>query len=158
MTEELTQTREKDEQETRSPQNSQDESNSLITAGNSAKPTWPPNQDALLRHRFKPGQSGNPGGKPKTKLIRDAMTKIGSLDAEQLETYKPKTVIERVTLEIYKTMLNPTRNSAAAVQAFNTAADRIDGKPKPSDEELDSSKNMTVLIGGGLLRRPHTEE
>jgi hypothetical protein len=30
-----------------------------------------------VEHRFKPGQVANPGGKPTTKHIRDAVLKIG---------------------------------------------------------------------------------
>jgi hypothetical protein len=108
-------------------------------------------------NRFKPGEQwrGNPGGQPKIKKVRKAMDKIGNLTPEQLETYKPKTILEMAALEMYKTTINPKRNSSAAVQAFNLIADRIDGKPKPSDEELDSNANkQVVVIGGGLIRKP----
>jgi hypothetical protein len=112
-----------------------------------------------IEHRFKPGQVANPSGKPKTKHIRDAAIKISGLTAEQLETYKPKTVLEQATVELFKTILNPNRNSSAAVQAFNALADRIDGKPKPSDEELDSNQNKNILvIPGGLMNKQPNEE
>ncbi len=112
-----------------------------------------------VEHRFKPGNNANPGGKPKTKHIRDAALKIGGLTAEQLETYQPKTVLEKATVELFKTILNPNRNSSAAVQAFNALADRIDGKPKPSDEELDSNQNKNILvIPGGLMNKQPSEE
>jgi hypothetical protein len=160
MTEELTQTREKDEQETELT-----EPTSSKSQGSGPEISKPTTEIAKVGYkmppietRFKPGQSGNPSGVRKTKHIRDAALKIGSLDPEKLETYKPKTVIEQMAVEVFKVIRNPNRNSAAAVQAFTALADRIDGKPKPSDEELDSSKNMTVLIGGGLLRKPYTEE
>jgi hypothetical protein len=56
---------------------------------------------------------------------------------------------------VFKVIRNPNRNSAAAVAAFNALADRIDGKPKPSDEELDSNANkQVVVIGGGLIGKP----
>jgi hypothetical protein len=127
--------------------------NSLSTVTSSDKPAWPPNQDALERHRFKPGQSGNPGGKPKIKKYRDAATKIGDLDAEQLENYKPKTVLEAATVAMFKAIMNPSRNSAAAVSAYNSLSDRVDGKPKPSDEELKSSKNHIVVVGTDLIHK-----
>jgi hypothetical protein len=112
-----------------------------------------------VEHRFKPGQVGNPGGKPKTKHIRDAALKIGSLDPEKLETYKPKTVFEEMVINAAKVMRNPSRNSSAAIAAFNALADRIDGKPKPSDEELDSNQNKNILvIPSGLMGKQPTEE
>jgi hypothetical protein len=136
---------------------------SLPTGFDSGKPTTqiakvghklPP-----IEHRFKPGQSGNPSGKPKTKHIRDAALKIGLLDPVQLDTYKPKTVFEEMVLNAAKVIRNPDRNSAAAIQAFNALADRIDGKPKPSDEELDSNANkQVVVIGGSLIRKNQPTE
>jgi len=108
-----------------------------------------------VEHRFKPGNCANPSGKPKTKHIRDAALKIGSLDPDKLDTYKPKTVFEEMALNVAKILRNPRRNDGAAVAAFNALADRVDGKPKPSDEELDSNANkQVVVIGGGLLKKP----
>lgn len=112
-----------------------------------------------VEHRFKPGNNANPGGKPKTKHIRDAALKIGSLDPEKLETYKPKTVFEEMVINAAKVMRNPSRNSSAAIAAFNALADRIDGKPKPSDEELDSNQNKNILvIPSGLMGKQPTED
>jgi hypothetical protein len=113
-----------------------------------------------IEHRFKKGQVANPGGHPKTKHVREALMKIMEMPQEKLTTYEPKNGFEELAIAARKIALNPKVETsgalaAAAIAALEKIADRVDGKAKPSDEEL-NTKNQTqvVMIGGGLIGKP----
>jgi hypothetical protein len=66
---------------------------------------------------FKPGQSGNPGGRPKKKLFREALTKV--LDAAGEDSEK-LTAIAQALYDKAKT---------GDVSAIKEVRDTLDGKP-----------------------------
>lgn len=71
---------------------------------------------------WKPGQSGNPGGRPKTKQVRNALQKL----VDELG-------LEQATRAIY------AKACDGDVSAFREIADRLDGKvaqPIAGDDEL----------------------
>lgn len=80
---------------------------------------------------FKPGQSGNPSGRPKSKPVRDALRAL----IEELG-------LEQAVRAIY------TKACEGDVSAFKEVADRLDGKvtqPIAGDDEGDALKiNQTV--------------
>ena len=69
-------------------------------------------------HRFKPGQSGNPGGRPKTKLITQAYREL-------LEQLDPKEKITLAQLLAKKTVEQARKGSLAALKEIT---DRTEGK------------------------------
>ena len=69
-------------------------------------------------HRFKPGQSGNPGGRPKTKLITQAYREL----LEQLDPKKRKTLAEILARKAIQQAL---KGNLAALKEIT---DRTEGK------------------------------
>lgn len=65
---------------------------------------------------FKPGQSGNPGGRPKTKPFRDALRRL--LEAAGDDTEK----LDKLALALYGKALE------GDVPAAREIGDRLDGK------------------------------
>ncbi len=47
-------------------------------------------------HRFKPGQSGNPGGRPKTKLLTQAYREL----LEQVDPKEQKTLAQQIARKV----------------------------------------------------------
>lgn len=66
--------------------------------------------------QFKPGQSGNPGGRPKTKPFKDALKR--AVEASGDDTKK----LDALALALYSKALE------GDVSALKEIADRLDGK------------------------------
>jgi hypothetical protein len=84
----------------------------------------------LKEHQWKPGQSGNPGGRPKTKQVRDALQKLVN-----------ELGLEPAVRAIY------TKAAEGDVAAFREIADRLDGKvaqPIAGDDELPPVQVSTI--------------
>lgn len=82
----------------------------------------------LEPHQWKPGQSGNPGGRPKTKQVRDALQKLVN-----------ELGLEPAVRAIYAKAIN------GDVSAFREIADRLDGKvaqPVAGDDDLPPIKTV----------------
>lgn len=75
-------------------------------------------------HRFKKGQSGNPGGLPKRKPFADAYRRFAKMPIEEIEKLDPKklTGAEGVALATIRDAIK------GAVMAAKEAADRAEGK------------------------------
>jgi uncharacterized protein DUF5681 len=68
--------------------------------------------------RFKPGQSGNPGGRPKTRIVAEMLSALGNeVDPETLKSYF-QIAAERLMTEVFR----------GNVQAFREFANRVDGR------------------------------
>lgn len=83
---------------------------------------------------WKPGQSGNPSGRPKTKQVRDALQKL--IDELGLEP---------AVRAIY------TKACEGDVGAFKEVADRLDGKvtqPHGGDEEAAPIATTVTIVTG----------
>jgi Family of unknown function (DUF5681) len=76
---------------------------------------------ALAPHRFKPGQSGNPSGRPKNVLSKAIRKKL-----EEVEEGQDKTVAERVTDRLVDLAL------AGNIEAIKLLGDRSEGRPRQS--------------------------
>jgi hypothetical protein len=84
--------------------------------------------------RFKPGQSGNPDGRPKSRILAEMLAAIGNeVDPETLKSYF-QIAAERLMREVFR----------GNVQAFREFADRVDGRSIQNGE-----------LHGGLHVRQH---
>ncbi len=70
------------------------------------------------RHGFKPGQSGNPGGRPKSKLVTQAYQEL----LEEVDRKSGKTFAQIIAEKVIREALN---NNLAAVKEIT---DRTEGK------------------------------
>jgi hypothetical protein len=91
----------------------------------------------VLAHRFKPGQSGNPGGRPKRQPITDYL--IDQLDQPIPEAMKEK--LPAIFVEVYGTEATfgqilafklVTQGLKGDMQAAKEILDRVEGKVKQS--------------------------
>jgi uncharacterized protein DUF5681 len=86
--------------------------------------------------RFKPGQSGNPDGRPKSRILAEMLAAIGNeVDPETLKSYF-QIAAEKLMSEVFR----------GNVQAFREFADRVDGR-----------STQHVELSGGLQTSPRTE-
>ncbi len=69
-------------------------------------------------HRFKPGQSGNPGGRPKTKLLTQAYREL----LEQVDPKERKTLAQKLARKAVQQAL---KGNLAALKEIT---DRTEGK------------------------------
>ena len=99
------------------------------TGRSSRSGTVPP-----VKFRFKPGQSGNPGGRPKTKLISQAYQEL----LEELDTKKRRTIAQEIAKRIIQKAL------VGDLAAAKEATDRTEGRVVDQTE---------LLIGGTLEHR-----
>ena len=83
---------------------------------------------------FKPGQSGNPGGKSKVKLFQQALRNVLSLS-------EAETIARKVVLMAKRGDLH----------AVNIIADRLDGKPHQSVEVTDERTDDLTAIFEQIL-------
>ena len=88
--------------------------------------TEQPKNSHLKKYEFKPGQSGNPGGRPKYKPITDALKML--LDEAYLAD--GTTLAQHIAQEVTKELLDPAGNLK---HGYNTALlkellDRTEGK------------------------------
>lgn len=70
---------------------------------------------------FKPGVSGNPGGKPLSKPITAAYNKILAMPADEFRAFKPATVAEMKALEMVMA------RGAQLTPAMREISDRVEG-------------------------------
>jgi Family of unknown function (DUF5681) len=75
---------------------------------------------------FKKGQSGNPGGRPKSRLLSEAYKRL--LETEVGKGKNAKTVAELIAEKMGK------EARAGKVNAASELADRVEGKPRQAYE------------------------
>lgn len=80
-----------------------------------------------VEHRFKPGQSGNPGGRPKSKLLSEAYKKILETEIKSGK-HKGKTFAEVIAQKMAE------EATKGKVQPAAEMADRVEGKPRQAYE------------------------
>jgi hypothetical protein len=85
----------------------------------------------MLEHQWKPGQSGNPGGRPKTKQVRDALQKLVN-----------ELGLEPAVKAIY------AKASEGDVSAFKEIADRLDGKVAQPVGGAEDLPPMSMIVTG----------
>jgi hypothetical protein len=94
----------------------------------------------LTRYRFKPGQSGNPGGRPKAKPITELYARILE-DPENLAAIKAA---------VLKTLTRA--GSMAMVLMLREMTDRIEGKVTQSIEADVTVTNLAETIAAARKR------
>ncbi len=95
-------------------------------------PQEPENRIVSANGRFQPGKSGNPGGRPKTRIISEAMRQI-------LEETDPRT---RKTLAHKLAKKAIQKAAAGSVNHLREITDRVEGKAV-NDEE---PQGQTIII------------
>jgi hypothetical protein len=81
---------------------------------------------------WQPGQSGNPGGRPRTKQVRDALQKLVN-----------ELGLEPAVKAIY------AKASEGDVSAFREIADRLDGKVT---DNVHTTGDVTINVTTGVPR------
>jgi len=89
---------------------------------NSARIKRRGNPEKIRPHQFKPGQSGNPGGRPKTTPLTDAL-------CELLNKPYPGDAQHRTLAQVIAAA-QVTRAAKGSIAHFNAVADRVEGKPR----------------------------
>ena len=111
-------------------------------------------------HQWKPGESGNPKGRPKgSRSISDYLRKFGDLDTpealrERLRTMFPKiarkgdkfTMEEALWLSVYVHAIK------GQPWAYNMIADRLEGKAVQAIKDVSENKDVSITIGGQSIR------
>jgi hypothetical protein len=91
--------------------------------------------------RWKPGQSGNPAGRPPdAPLVGPALRRLVKMTIEELQTYRPLTVAEVIALRQIKPLL-----SGDDIRRFSAIMDRIESKPTQL-MEIDQPKEFILKI------------
>lgn len=118
--------------------------------------TTPP---ALVPHQWKPGESGNPGGKPKTKYIRDSIEKV----IAQARTCNHKdplvvTKLDALLHKIYEKAMDKDADLDEILEAAKFISERLDGKPAQDVEDAGSQKPaLTININATRFAIPVVE-
>lgn len=95
---------------------------------------------------WKPGQSGNPGGRPKSKLLSEAYKAILETEITRGKD-KGKTVAEAIAGVMATESRNGKVNAAAEI------ADRVEGKPRQAYEvKMSITDELPDLIEAGRRR------
>ena len=82
--------------------------------------------------RFRKGVSGNPGGRPRTRLLSEALrTRLGEVKQGDLAGRTYAEIVAENLIEI------ACGEGPGAVHAANEIADRIEGRPRQSIEVAD---------------------
>lgn len=87
------------------------------------------NGNDITKHQFRPGQSGNPKGKPKTRKLREMLNE--NISDEQWENLLKK---------MY------TKASGGDVQAFKAIAEYRDGKPSQAIDLTSNGETVPSLL------------
>ena len=88
---------------------------------------------------FQPGQSGNPTGRPKSKIWRDALMLVLNRPHDE-EQPKGKTNLDKLVLKQFELA------SQGDSQSIRDIADRLDGKPAQAIIGGDEGDNPLRMI------------
>jgi hypothetical protein len=88
-------------------------------------------------NRFALGASGNPGGRPKTKLFGEAYKIV--LECEDLKSFQPQNALEAIALGIAREAQKGKVHAAAEI------ADRVEGRV-PLRVNMGGGDNTPLLI------------
>jgi len=87
--------------------------------------------------RFRKGVSGNPGGRPRSRLLSEALrNRLGEIKADDPEKRSWAEIIAINLIEL------AASKSPSAVAAANEIGDRIEGRPRQSIEVSDITSEL----------------
>lgn len=95
---------------------------------------------------WKPGVSGNPAGSQKNREVTKALKKMLELSKAQREAYKPVNGYEELALSLVKSALDGDGKFRQRAHAQALVYDRIEGKPEPSDKEMEAMKAARTIV------------
>jgi len=93
----------------------------------------------LRAYQFQPGESGNPGGRPKTALMRKALLERLTDGAGELSDQARELVAVLLALATGK-------SERGNVRAFEAIRDTVDGRPGPADSS-DMARIEVNIVG-----------
>ena len=102
-----------------------------------------------LHSRFKPGQSGNPSGRPKTALVRKAL--LAHLE-EAVKSAKGKKNGKTHLREVIESIVAEAKGGDHGVQAFTAIRDTVDGRPITADEQDRADRELTPHVTVNLYQ------
>jgi hypothetical protein len=90
-----------------------------------------------VEYQFRPGQSGNPGGRPKYKAVSAAYRRLLEMPVEELANFKPRNGAEVLAIALFKAAAGKRASTYAAIEITN----RVEGKARfeAAEEPLDLS-------------------
>jgi hypothetical protein len=115
-----------------------------------------PNPDNIKQHEFKPGESGNPNGRPrkyvsdlkaqgyKLSEVNDAIQALMSMDLEELKevAQNPKATVLEVTIA----MAIKKSIDRGSLYSIETLLTRVYGKPKELTEASGTQKIIVEYV------------
>jgi hypothetical protein len=107
------------------------------------KPEVPPQ---LVSSLWKPGQSGNPSGRPKTKHVKDALEKV--IAQARLKTSSDPLVttrLEALMHKIYEMAMDEDAELDEVLEAAKFISERLEGKPASEVEENGEGKPALTI-------------
>jgi hypothetical protein len=92
--------------------------------------------------QWKPGQSGNPGGRPSERIFTDLLRLVGN----EIDTVSGKRKMRRLAEKVYELALKGESWAANAIM------DRVDGRPQvQAVVEIQSNQEVKALSDDELL-------
>jgi len=106
------------------------------------------NQENIEPYSFKPGQSGNPNGRPKG--VPNARTRLQRLLLLTQDMKNPVTgEMEGFTVAEQMDLAQIIAARKGDTRAYNAIMDRLEGKPQQSVDMTTNGKDLPTPIYGG---------
>jgi hypothetical protein len=98
---------------------------------------------------WQPGQSGNPGGRPKRKRITEAYKRLGKMSPAEFGAYEPRTMFESMARDMI------LANGKNLVPAKREITNRLEGSVETSEGTSISGSNVVIVSS---WRKPELSE
>lgn len=94
--------------------------------------------EQLIPYQFKPGMSGNPGGKRKHKPITEAYEKLLAMDMEEFSRWAPKTMAEFQALKMFNA------GGREMIAATKEITNRVEGAVARAEDQRAPTQILVV--------------
>jgi hypothetical protein len=96
---------------------------------------------------FLPGASPNPSGRPKSRKVTEALSKLLDMSPEDRAKFKPTNGYEELAVGLLDSAFKGDGKFGQRAHSQALIYDRIEGKSEPSDKEADAIKgNRTIVL------------